>query len=550
MSLLGRLGARLYSGEVSFDFVGRRRLWYAASAVVTVVAISALFVRPLNFGIEFEGGVELRAQVPASVAEPVETMTEAVTDTGLEDNPSVVTSGQDTVRIQTQQLSSGKVATLTRALKQAGATGVSSEFIGPSWGNAVASRALLGLGVFLGLVVLFIGLYFREWKMSAAAVVALGHDVLITVGVYALTGFEVTPATITGLLTILGYSLYDTVVVFDKVRENTRGVASSTRRTYPESANLAVNQTLVRSINTSVAALLPVAALLYVGVFQLGSGPLKDLALVLFIGMAAGTYSSIFIATPLLVQLKLREPGVREQSRRGRGSSGGTGGAVARRRAGGAGCRRPAAFAADAHRYRQARSAAAQVTLPARQGAALMPAWPSLVRDVPDFPAPGVVFKDITPLLADAAAFGAVVAELAALGRDASGALRVDVVAGIEARGFILAAPVALALGVGFVPIRKEGKLPADTHAQSYDLEYGAATIEVHRDAFFAGARVLLIDDVLATGGTLAAAVALVRACQADLVGVGVLLELGFLDGRAKITCVDSSVRLSALSLV
>jgi preprotein translocase subunit SecF len=166
------------------------------------------------------------------------------------------------------------------------------------------------------LVVLFIWAYFREWRMSVAAIVALAHDLIITIGVYALTGFEVTPATVTGLLTILGYSLYDTVVVFDKVRENTRGITTSTRRTYAESANLAVNQTLVRSINTSLAALLPVGAILYVGTFQLGSGPLKDLALALFVGMASGAYSSIFIATPLLAQLKMREPAMVVQARR------------------------------------------------------------------------------------------------------------------------------------------------------------------------------------------------------------------------------------------
>jgi preprotein translocase subunit SecF len=165
-------------------------------------------------------------------------------------------------------------------------------------------------------VVLFIWAYFREWRMSAAAIVALAHDLLITVGVYALTGFEVTPATVTGLLTILGYSLYDTVVVFDKVRENTKAVGASTRRTYAEGANLAVNQTLVRSINTSIAALLPVGAILYVGTVYLGSGPLKDLALALFVGMAAGTYSSIFIATPLLAQLKMRDPAMVAQSKR------------------------------------------------------------------------------------------------------------------------------------------------------------------------------------------------------------------------------------------
>ena len=174
----------------------------------------------------------------------------------------------------------------------------------------MAQKALTGLVVFLVLVVLFIWAYFREWRMSVAALVALAHDLLITAGVYAWSGFEVTPATVTGLLTILGYSLYDTVVVFDKVRENTRGILESTTRTYAERANLAVNQTLVRSINTSITALLPVAALLLVGVAVLGSGPLKDLALALFVGMAAGTYSSIFIATPLAVQLKDREPAI------------------------------------------------------------------------------------------------------------------------------------------------------------------------------------------------------------------------------------------------
>jgi preprotein translocase subunit SecF len=192
---------------------------------------------------------------------------------------------------------------------------VSVDEIGPSWGKEVAKRSLIGLAVFLVLVVILIWAYFRQWKMSVAAIVALIHDLVITIGIYALSGFEVTPATVTGVLTILGFSLYDTVVVFDKVRENTKDLRTS-RMTYPEAANLAVNQTLVRSINTSIVALIPVAALLYVGAFQLGSGPLKDLALALFVGMAAGTYSSIFIATPLLAQLKMREPAVQEQEKR------------------------------------------------------------------------------------------------------------------------------------------------------------------------------------------------------------------------------------------
>jgi preprotein translocase subunit SecF len=205
---------------------------------------------------------------------------------------------------------------LEKALTDAGAQEVSQNLIGPSWGKQVATKALTGLAVFLVVVVVFIAAYFRDWRMSLAALVALAHDVLITAGVYAWSGFEVTPATVTGFLTILGYSLYDTVVVYDKVRENTRGVLASTRRTYAEQANLAVNQTLVRSINTSITALLPVLALLVVGAFVLGQGPLKDLALALFIGMAAGTYSSICIATPLAVQLRERDPAVAAHTKR------------------------------------------------------------------------------------------------------------------------------------------------------------------------------------------------------------------------------------------
>ena len=317
MSRLGSLGARLYSGDVSIDFVGRRKTWYLISLAILVVAIGALVLRGLHFGIEFRGGVEFQAKVPPS-QQSVQVMRDAVVDSGVKDaaSPVITTSGTDGIRIQTEPLTSDEVGVVKEALIDAGASDVSQQSVGPTWGQQVANKALIGLLVFLVLVVLFIWAYFREWRMSAAAIVALAHDVVITIGVYALTGFEVTPATVTGLLTILGYSLYDTVVVFDKVRENTRGIAASSRRTYADAANLAVNQTLVRSINTSLAALLPVGAILWVGTFQLGSGPLKDQALALFVGMAAGTYSSVFIATPLLAQLKMREPAMKAQARR------------------------------------------------------------------------------------------------------------------------------------------------------------------------------------------------------------------------------------------
>jgi preprotein translocase subunit SecF len=245
---------------------------------------------------------------------------EAVAGTGVEgaSAPVVTTSGSSSVIVQTKSLSTAdnqKVVDAILTTLDAKPSEMQQEQIGASWGKDVAKRSATGLVVFLVLVVLFIWAYFREWKMSVAAIVALAHDVVITVGVYALSGFEVTPATVTGLLTILGFSLYDTVVVFDKVRENTKNLRA-VRMTYPEAANLAVNQTLVRSINTSIVALIPVGAILYVGAVQLGSGSMKDLALALFVGMAAGAYSSIFIATPLLAHMKQGETANKQLEKR------------------------------------------------------------------------------------------------------------------------------------------------------------------------------------------------------------------------------------------
>ncbi|MGZ5416993.1 MAG: protein translocase subunit SecF [Nocardioides sp.] len=317
MSKLSQLGQDLYDGHVSIDFVGRRMLWYTASALIIGVAVLGLVWKGVNLGIEFEGGVEYRVSMPAGEAtqESVEEIRGAVAGTGIDaaSAPIVNTSGDNNIRVQTEPLDNQESTTVATAIQDAAgvtANDISQDAIGATWGEQVADRAILGLLVFLVLVVLFIWAYFREWKMSVAALVALFHDVVITVGVYALSGFEVTPATVTGLLTILGFSLYDTVVVFDKVRENTKALPR-TRQTYREASNLAVNQTLVRSVNTSIVALLPVGAILYVSVVTLGSGALKDLALALFVGMAAGLYSSVFIATPLLVQLKEMEPGIK-----------------------------------------------------------------------------------------------------------------------------------------------------------------------------------------------------------------------------------------------
>lgn len=322
MGKFSRLGNELYNGHKSIDFVGKWRRWYAISAVILIVAIGGLVWRGLNLGIEFVGGSEYSVSLPSSqvTQETADALGAAVADLGIKDaeQPVVTTAGDKAILVQTESLSTAESVKVMDALAATAHVDADKDIsvsdIGSSWGKDVLNRAILGLIVFLIIVVLFIWGYFREWKMSVAAIVALAHDVLITVGIYALSGFEVSPATVTGILTILGFSLYDTVVVFDKIRENTHDTKSG--RTYAESANLAVNQTLVRSINTSIVALLPVAAILYAGVVQLGSGSLKDLALALFVGMAAGAYSSIFIATPLLVQLKGRDADVDAINRR------------------------------------------------------------------------------------------------------------------------------------------------------------------------------------------------------------------------------------------
>ena len=316
------LGNRLYSGETSINFVGRKWLWYAISGVILLLAVLGLSVKGLDMGIEFVGGAEYKVKVADASQNLADKVRQDVADTGIAaaQQPVVTTSGAGYVIAQVKPVSNAESDQIKAVIAKdtgASATDIQTTEIGPSWGQEIAKRAAMGLVVFLVLVMLFIWAYFREWKASVAAIVALAHDIVITVGVYALSGFEVTPATVTGILTILGFSLYDTVVVFDKVRENTKNLRES-RTTYARAANLAVNQTLVRSINTSVVALIPVGAILYVGAVQLGASTLKDLALALFVGMAAGAYSSIFIATPLLVQLKSNETAVIQAEKRDR----------------------------------------------------------------------------------------------------------------------------------------------------------------------------------------------------------------------------------------
>jgi preprotein translocase subunit SecF len=320
---------RMYVGTGAFDVVGKRKRWYLFFAILILVCLASIVFRGFNLGIDFKGGT--RISMPADSTNgriTTEQVTGIYTDT-LHQDPAAVqsvgTGNSETIQIRSETLSNAEVEDLKKALfdglhpvgdnGQSSERAISDSAVSASWGGEISQQALIALAVFLVLVTLFLAFYFERW-MAVAALAALIHDILVTAGVYSIVGFEVTPATVIGLLTILGFSLYDTVVVFDKVKENTRGLLGLTRRTYAEAANLALNQTLMRSINTSLIAVLPVLGLLVVGVGLLGVGTLQDLALVQLTGILAGALSSIALATPILVDLKMREPKFKDQARR------------------------------------------------------------------------------------------------------------------------------------------------------------------------------------------------------------------------------------------
>jgi preprotein translocase subunit SecF len=348
MSRLGSLGSRLYRGEVSYDFVGRKRRWYTISGAILLISVVALLVLHLNFSVDFKGGAVFQFTAPSATQTQVQDTVSREGVKGAVVQQLTGRLGNRSWQVQTDTLTSQQTSTVESALtSQLGAQNMSTSFVGASWGGQITTKAVQALIAFLVVIVLYLSIAF-EWKMAVAAFVALIHDLVIATGVYALTGFQVSPATVIGLLTILGYSLYDTVVVFDKVRENTAGLLGGARTTYSDAANLALNQTLVRSINTSLIALLPVAAILFVGGGLLGAGELKDLSLVLLVGMLSGTYSSIFIATPVLADLKEREPQYKALAKR-----------VSVRAAGGRAARRTAAKAGS-----RSATAASQAPLP------------------------------------------------------------------------------------------------------------------------------------------------------------------------------------------
>lgn len=311
-------GNELYSGKRSYPFVGKSNLWFAiAGAAILLSLLIPVIKGGFNLGIDFRGGSEFTV---SNVEDTNITAGEqAVTNVVPEAVPRVTNIAPETMRIQTERLSDDETLNVRDAL--IGAYGVTEEdvtsnFVGPTWGEDVSRQAVIGLIVFVVLAAVLMALYFRTWKMSVAAMAALVVVMITSAGIYSLSNFEVTPSAVIGFLTILSYSLYDTVVVFDKVRENTADLDVSSKRTFGEQVNLAVNQTLVRSINTSVVAVLPVAAILFIGAMLLGAGTLRDLSLALFVGIIIGTVATVFIAAPLYARLRMNEPEIRKQEKR------------------------------------------------------------------------------------------------------------------------------------------------------------------------------------------------------------------------------------------
>ncbi|TDN92931.1 protein translocase subunit SecF [Microbacterium sp. BK668] len=317
MRSMSQLGNDLYTGKTSFPFVGRRRLWFIIAAALVLGSVLVPLFRPIQFSIEFTGGSQFTVSGVSSTDQT--TAEDAVHSVVPDAATKVTTVGSDTIRVQTDQMTSAETREVTTALAEAynvPESEVTASFIGPSWGADVTRQSLWGLAIFLALTFIILGLYFRTWKMSAAAIIGLVDVLIITIGIYALFGFEISPAAVIGFLTILSYALYDTTVVFDKIRENTSEDGEVSGRTFGESVNLAVNQTLVRSINTTVVAILPTGAILFIGALWLGAQTLTDISLSIFVGTIVAAYSTIFVAAPLYSLLRENEPLVKARDER------------------------------------------------------------------------------------------------------------------------------------------------------------------------------------------------------------------------------------------
>ena len=317
MRSMSQVGNDLYTGKTSFPFVGRRRLWFLIAALLVIGSALVPLFRPIQFSIEFTGGSQFTVSGVSETDQLI--ATDAVHSVVPDATTKVVTVGADTVRVQTDQMTDAETREVTAALAEAYAVPtdqVSASFIGPSWGEDVTRQSLWGLAIFLALTFIILALYFRTWKMSVSAIIGLVDVLVITVGVYALFGFEISPAAVIGFLTILSYALYDTTVVFDKIRENTSEDGEVSGRTFGESVNLAVNQTLIRSINTTVVAVLPTGAILFIGLVWVGAQTLTDLSLSIFVGTIVAAYSTIFVAAPLYSLLRENEPDIKTRDER------------------------------------------------------------------------------------------------------------------------------------------------------------------------------------------------------------------------------------------
>ncbi|OCG75686.1 protein translocase subunit SecF [Microbacterium sediminis] len=317
MRSMNELGNDLYSGKTSFPFVGKRNLWFLVAIALVAASVLVLLVRGISPSIEFTGGSQFTISSPSTTDQLL--ASDVVDEIVPGSEAKVTTIGGSDIRVQTSQLDNAQTVELTDALAEAygvEADEITSSFIGPTWGADVTRQSLWGLGIFLALTFLILAIYFRTWKMSVAAIIGVVDVLVVTIGIYALVGFEVSPAAVIGFLTILAYSLYDTTVVFDKIRENTRDDGQISHRTFGESVNLAVNQTLVRSINTSIVAALPVAAILFIGALWLGADTLSDISLSIFVGIIVATYSTLFVAAPLYSLLRENEPAIRQRDAR------------------------------------------------------------------------------------------------------------------------------------------------------------------------------------------------------------------------------------------
>ncbi len=321
MRSMNQLGNDLYTGKTSFPFVGRRRLWFLIAAILVIGAALVPLFRPIQFSIEFTGGSQFTV---SGITAPDQALATTAVQTVVPGATTKVTTigsadGEQSVRVQTDQMTDEETRAVSAALAEAysvSADEVSSSFIGPSWGQDVTRQSLWGLAIFLALTFIILAVYFRTWKMSVAAIIGLVDVLVVTVGVYALFGFEISPAAVIGFLTILSYSLYDTTVVFDKIRENTREDGEGSGRTFGESVNLAVNQTLIRSINTTVVAAIPTGAILFIGALWLGAQTLTDISLSIFVGTIVAAYSTLFVAAPLFSLLRENEPEIKARDAR------------------------------------------------------------------------------------------------------------------------------------------------------------------------------------------------------------------------------------------